>query len=270
MLQWGMKAESLKHTVFEDFQDINQTFSVHHHRSYSVGITHEGVFHSEYLKNTHAVYRGATRVLNPMEAHGGSAQHWSLTNFYPTVAIMRSIYEQIFHETKTPLFEKHIVEDQKLYLLLVRFFKSVYSDADALESESAMIEALSYLILHYASTKSAVQESLGDAPLSRTIELIRTQAAHPITLTCLAREAGLSKYHFLRTFKEHTGLTPHQYILSVRIQKATEQIIAGESISQASLDSGFSDQSHFTRHFKRIYGYTPRKITQKRNIVLYQ
>ncbi len=91
-----------------------------------------------------------------------------------------------------------------------------------------------------------------------------------MTLTCLAREAGLNKYHFLRTFKQQTGLTPHQYILSVHIQKVTEQIIGGESIALASLNSGFSDQSHFTRHFKRIYGYTPHKIMQKRNIVLYK
>jgi AraC-like DNA-binding protein len=258
------------YTIFENFQSLNQTFTAHHHSGYSVGITHEGLFLSQYGKGTHAVYRGATRVLNPMEAHGGSSQNWSLTNFYPTVALMRSIYRQIFHEAKTPLFEKHVIEDQRLYGLLVTFFRSVYYGADMLESESAMIEALSYLILQYAHTKNIPSEPQSQASLSRTIDLIQTQAEHPITLECLAREAGLSKYHFLRTFKQHTGLTPHQYILSVRVQKATEQIIAGESIAQASFDSGFSDQSHFTRHFKRIYGYTPRKITQKSNIILYK
>ena len=265
-----MKPESLRNTIFENFQDINQHFSIHHHSHYSVGITHEGLFLSKYEKNTHAVYRGATRVLNPMEAHGGSSQHWSLTNFYPSESLMRSIYKQIFYECKTPLFEKHIIEDHKLYGLLLAFFKSVYGSRDVIESESAMIEALSYLIRHYAQTKTIPKESLSHASLTRTIDLIQTQAEHPMTLACLARESGLSKYHFLRTFKKHTGLTPHQYILSVRIQKATEQIIAGESIALASLNSGFSDQSHFTRHFKRIYGYTPHKIMQKRNIVLYK
>ncbi len=264
-----MKLESLRNTIFENFQDINQNFSKHHHRNYSVGITHEGLFLSQYEKSTHTVYRGATRVVNPMEAHGGSSQHWSLTNFYPSEALMRDMYTQIFHEAKTPLFGKHIIEDQRLYGLLLTFFKSVYEGKEAIESESAMIEALSYLIRHYAQTKTTSEESLDQAALSRTIDLIRTQAEHPISLACLAREAGLSKYHFLRTFKQHTGLTPHQYILSVRIQKAAEQIIAGESIALASLNSGFSDQSHFTRHFKRIYGYTPHKIIQKRNIVLY-
>ena len=265
-----MKLESLRNTIFEDFQDINQCFSIHHHSDYSVGITHEGLFLSQYEKSTHAVYRGATRVLNPMEAHGGSSQHWSLTNFYPSESLMRSIYMQIFHEAKTPLFEKHIIEDKRLYGLLLTFFKSVYGGKDMIESESAMIEALSYLIRHYAQTKTIPKESLSYASLTRAIDLIQTQAEHPMTLSCLANESGLSKYHFLRTFKKHTGLTPHQYILSVRIQKATEQIIAGESITQASLNSGFSDQSHFTRHFKRIYGYTPHKIMQKRNIVLYK
>jgi len=274
MLEYRMKqalpkTTALKPILFEDFQHLNREFSSHHHESYSVGITHGGRFLSSYGNSTYTVYSGGTRILNPMEAHGGSSQEWTLTNFYPTVSLMRSIYAEIFYEPKTPLFESHVIEDSQLYRLLGTFFSSIYRGAEEMETESAMIEALSWLILHYTHrTKNPETYQDSDA-IRRTIELIHdTVQMHP-SLTRLAEEAGMSKYHYLRTFKKHTGLTPHQYSLSVRIQKATEEIIAGASIIEASIESGFSDQSHFTRHFKRIYGYTPHKIVQKRNIVLY-
>jgi|GEM_PF-797459 len=264
------KITSLKPILFEDFQNLNKDFSCHHHESYSVGITHRGLFLSCYGNSTYPVYSGGTRVLNPMEAHGGSSQEWSLTNFYPTVALMRSIYSEIFHESKTPLFESHVIDDKHLYALLMKFFSSVYRRADEMETESAMIDALSWLILHYGYLSKDPEEEGDKNTISRTVELIHDTVQEGLSLTLLAQEAGMSKYHYLRTFKKYTGLTPHQYTLSVRVQKATERIIGGESIIQASMESGFSDQSHFTRHFKRIYGYTPHKITQKSNIILYK
>jgi len=256
--------------LFENFQNLNQEFSCHHHDSYSIGITHEGRFLSCYRNNTYPVYGGGTRVLNPMEAHGGSSEAWSLTNFYPTVSLMRGIYNEIFHESKIPLFESHVIADKYLYALLVKFFTCIYHHADALETEEAMIEALSWLILHYTHQVKNPEEVGDKNVISRTVELIQETSQQSLSLDSLAKEAGMSKYHYLRTFKKHTGLTPHQYTLSVRVQKATERIISGESILQAGIESGFSDQSHFTRHFKRIYGYTPHQITQKSNIVLYR
>jgi len=261
---------SLQPILFEDLQDLNKEFSCHHHESYSVGITHRGLFLSCYGNNTYPVHSGGTRVLNPAEAHGGSSRSWSLTNFYPTVILMRSIYSEIFHEKKTPLFDTHVIEDTHLYTLLMRFFSCIYHGSDKIETEVAMIEALSWLILQYSYHAKSPEEMGDKSMLSRTVELIHETAPEKLSLEMLAQEADMSKYHYLRTFKKHTGLTPHQYILSVRVQKATEKIIAGESIIQASIESGFSDQSHFTRHFKRIYGYTPHKITQNSNIILYK
>ena len=264
-----MQPSKLHSILFENFQDLDRTFTLHHHETYSVGVTHSGVLHSEFSRATLPVYQGSTRVLNPFEAHSATSQAWTLTNFYPTVSLMRAVYADIFHETKTPVFEHHVIKDAKLYALLSDFFSQVYQGADEMVIESCMLDALSHLILHYAHTKKPQDVFLSPKAFSHVLDRIHSEADHPLTLGDLAKEASLSKYHFLRTFKQHTGLTPHQYILSTRIRKATELIISGVSISQASYASGFSDQSHFTRHFKRVYGYTPHAIMQKRNILLY-
>lgn len=183
---------------------------------------------------------------------------------------MQSIYEQIFYIPKVPMFQKHIIDDTHLYGLLLSFFRAIYASDDSMETESLMIEALSYLLLNYADIQNSWElTDPSRASLLRTTDMIWDMVGETLTLDDLSKESGVSKYHFLRCFKKHTGLTPHQYILSARVQKATDKIISGGSIADASVACGFSDQSHFTRHFKRIYGYTPSKIRQKSNIILY-
>ena len=75
----------------------------------------------------------------------------------------------------------------------------------------------------------------------------------------MAAVAQLSPYHFARQFKAATGLPPHQYIIAHRVERAKELLQAGTDVSLAAvaLHAGFSDQSQFTRHFKRLVGVTP-------------
>jgi AraC family transcriptional regulator len=85
---------------------------------------------------------------------------------------------------------------------------------------------------------------------------------HPdaaLTLGNLARAAGLSPYHFLRTFERLTGVTPHQYVLRARLREAGVRL-AGEAdkVLDIALDCGFGDVSNFNRAFRREFGVSPR------------
>jgi AraC family transcriptional regulator len=79
------------------------------------------------------------------------------------------------------------------------------------------------------------------------------------TLEQLAAVARLSAYHFARQFKTATGLPPHQYVLARRVERAQQLLQGGSDLSLAEIAAcaGFSDQSQFSRHFKRIVGVTP-------------
>jgi AraC-like DNA-binding protein len=78
------------------------------------------------------------------------------------------------------------------------------------------------------------------------------------TLAELARQAGLSRYHFLRTFKSVTGVTPHQWLIRARLQRAAHQLKgAAASVTQIALDAGFHDLSNFIRTFRREFGLSP-------------
>ena len=79
-----------------------------------------------------------------------------------------------------------------------------------------------------------------------------------LSLKSLAEESGYSRTHFLRIFLVATGLTPHQYVLDLRLRRAQERLKqAGSSIIDVAVSCGFSSQSHMTSVFRRRLEMTP-------------
>ena len=71
----------------------------------------------------------------------------------------------------------------------------------------------------------------------------------------------MSPYHFMRLFKKSTGKSPHQYVIEARVRKAKDLLATGKlSVCEAAYRVGFVDQSHLTRHFKRIFGLPPKAL----------
>ena len=97
--------------------------------------------------------------------------------------------------------------------------------------------------------------------LGRVVDYIESHLTEDVSLADLALEAGLSKFHFSRLFKDALGLTPHKYVLKRRIEKATYLLKQGDlAIAQVAHLFGFTDQSHFTRVFKQMKGVTPKSF----------
>lgn len=97
----------------------------------------------------------------------------------------------------------------------------------------------------------------------RLTEVIRYMAAHsaaPHKLVGLAGMGHMSPYHFLRTFRAVTGVTPHQWLLRARLRDAAEQLASTNApVTNVALDVGFDDLSNFTRTFRAEFGASPRE-----------
>ena len=98
--------------------------------------------------------------------------------------------------------------------------------------------------------------------VARVTRIVRTIDRHPgggLTLGSLAREAGLSPYHFLRTFQRLTGVTPHQYVLRARLREAAMRLVVERArVIDIALQCGFGDVSNFNRAFRTEFGLSPR------------
>jgi AraC family transcriptional regulator len=96
--------------------------------------------------------------------------------------------------------------------------------------------------------------------IAHVIRHLETRIDQPHTLAELASIAGLSRYHFLRTFRRVTGVTPHQWILRARLREAARRIVSSrQPITEIALDVGFEDLSNFIRGFRAEFGISPRR-----------
>jgi AraC family transcriptional regulator len=97
-----------------------------------------------------------------------------------------------------------------------------------------------------------------EARVTRAVRMIDRHPDATLTLGQLARESGLSPYHFLRMFERLTGLTPHQYVRRTRLREAAMRLAAESGkVLDVALDSGFGDVSNFNRAFRSEFGTSP-------------
>jgi transcriptional regulator of acetoin/glycerol metabolism len=117
------------------------------------------------------------------------------------------------------------------------------------------------MVLRSLERRFSVQPPRGGLPagvLRRICEHIESHLEDNISLAVLAADAGLSLYHFARAFRHSMGIAPHRYVMQERVRKA-QQLLARTDLPLATIAAavGFSDQSHFSRHFRRLAGTTP-------------
>jgi AraC family transcriptional regulator len=121
-----------------------------------------------------------------------------------------------------------------------------------------------HLIRSLSGARSPASRSDGALPqkkLRAVVEYIEENLTASPSLTALARIAHLSAFHFARQFKVATGLPPHQYLIQRRVERAKHLLQRGDlPLSDVATSAGFSDQSKFSNHFKRIVGVSPRQF----------
>jgi AraC family transcriptional regulator len=133
------------------------------------------------------------------------------------------------------------------------------------EEDREALEELAFAVAGVAA------EAAGQSPRARAEPAVREQrrvtealrrierhANEPLSLVELARDVAMSPWHFLRTFRRVTGVTPHQYILTRRLHRAAVLLRTSDAaVGEIALDAGFGDLSTFNRQFRRTIGASP-------------
>jgi AraC family transcriptional regulator len=126
----------------------------------------------------------------------------------------------------------------------------------------SLANLLAVHLLRNASSPRATCQTCGGLPRGRlraVVEYIEEHLDADLTLNRIAAVAHLSVYHFARQFKASTGLPPHQYIIDRRVERAKLLLEGNDELplAEVAVSAGFSDQSQFSHHFKRLVGVTP-------------
>jgi AraC-like DNA-binding protein len=135
------------------------------------------------------------------------------------------------------------------------------SPAGRLYGESLATALAVYLQKRYAAVTPKSFQWRGGMPgirLNRVLEYIRANIGEDLKLSALAEIANMSPHYFCELFKQSTGLSPHRYVLRAKIERAKEYLRdLRVSVFEASVLTGFADQSYFTKVFRRVVGVTP-------------
>ncbi|MCM5553457.1 AraC family transcriptional regulator [Pleomorphomonas sp. NRK KF1] len=129
---------------------------------------------------------------------------------------------------------------------------------DDLYGESLVLALLTELLDLRQATGQQPDSGLSRRQMNRVIDYVRANIVRNLSLAELAALIGLSPDHFGVAFRTAVGKTPHQFLLHCRVEAAKELLLHEESsLSAIAVDTGFSDQAHFTRVFRRLTGRTP-------------
>jgi AraC family transcriptional regulator len=168
------------------------------------------------------------------------------------------------------LIEQRRGTDPTLHHIAMALRAGVQTGAalDRIYGEGLSTALAAHLLREYGAAVLAPKRQYGGLPrakLVRALEYIQDQLDTDLTVSGIAQAVDLSPYHFTRLFKESTGQSPHQYVVDARVRKAKELLTTGKfTISEAAFHLGFADQSHLTRHFKRVFGLPPKRLLSRR------
>ena len=241
---------------------VRQRFAPHLHDTYAIGVMEGGAARckSRGTESTHTP--GDLITIEPGEVHTGeslTATGWSYRMLY----VPRDIMTRADAHGRLPRFATACVHDPELASRLARVHALLEQQADPLREESALISALHAICARHAQHAQHAQPGADDEPcasppgIRRVRELIDVHFAERLCLADLATLAAMSPFHLIRLFRRHYGVPPHRYLELVRVEHARRMLQGGASISEIAFATGFSDQSHLTRHFKRVLGVTP-------------
>ncbi|TDR04263.1 helix-turn-helix transcriptional regulator [Paraburkholderia silvatlantica] len=263
------------------------TFAPHWHEAYTIPVIEGGAECFRYRGTQHVAATGSVPVINPGELHTGSRadeEGWRYRVMYVPVDFLHELTGEIAGRAQPlPWFDAEVIHDLDLARRLARAHRLLEADADwrraaavpesgasassaspsapcadPLAVEGSLLDALSTLLTRYGRTREA---ALGHGPNDPRVEtmkaLLAADLATPLRVADLAQAVGLSPFHATRLFTQATGLPPHAWRTQLRLQRALAPLREGATVADVAAASGFTDQSHFTRHFRRMFGVPP-------------
>ena len=253
---------------------LTHRFSPHAHDELAVGVVESGAARSRHGRGTLLVPAGRIVALNPGDVHTGEAADPSVgyryRMFYVPDALLRLATGRTFARGESGdggdgsalSFPEPVIDDPELAARLVRAHALIETGEDRVIGEGLLADALGELALRHGTPERDgapdQQPEHRSASVVRVVrEYLEDEHARVVTLAELSELTGFSPFHLSRTFRAAVGVPPYAYLALVRVRRARELLARGQPVSDVTYETGFSDQSHCTRHVKRVVGVPP-------------
>lgn len=172
----------------------------------------------------------------------------------------RGIQQSISQDIKNfKVFPKDIIQDDNLYDEFKILCEILMSEITYLEKEDILIEFFSKF---FGQNLEDSEEQTEDKVFEDIKQYLNDNFQQNISLTDLSNIFNLNSFYIIRLFKTNLNITPHAYLINIKINKAKELLKAKYSIVDTALECGFVDQSHMHRNFLKLVASTPKEYEQ--------
>ncbi|EPC01635.1 hypothetical protein L861_16585 [Litchfieldella anticariensis FP35 = DSM 16096] len=239
------------------------SYDRHAHEEYAFGVTLSGRQDFFSGGQFHRSPPGNVIQFNPEQVHDGHPGDGSTLGYVmlyvPSAQLEASFADAVgceraggFRSSET------LIADPSLRHAILELARLVTDQVGSrIDQEYALYQMATRLVQRAGKFQPGSTVSRPDALLQQAKGYIHAHLEADLSLDEISQAAHLSKYHFLRLFRQQFGITPHQYVLNCRINAARSALEAGVVPNEVAFRYGFVDLSHFNRRFKRIYGMTP-------------
>jgi AraC-like DNA-binding protein len=246
--------------------DSARHYGRHWHATFGVGLLVDGAQTSASGRGMVDAYAGDVITTNPGEVHdgrplGGPSRRWRMVYFDPS-AFTELVAPQAGVTTDSVLFTRPVIQDAPLKQSLLRLFERLdrwhagphAGAAERLACEEALACTAEWLMQRHGTAAAAPQVP---GEVTRARDRLADELLSPPSLAELAAMSGCSRYQLLRRFEKAYGVPPHAWLQQQRAERARTLIRQGAALAEAAAGCGFADQSHMTRSFMRLFGFTP-------------
>jgi AraC-like DNA-binding protein len=263
---------------------LRHVYDRHSHDTYSFGVTEQGVQAFRCRGASHASSAGMLMTFNPDDPHDGHAGGPSGFTYrmlhLPPELVAGVLADAGARPAGLPLFTAPVVEDPALASRLRRLHGLLLDGATRLEAQELLTDTVLAMVRRHAKggasggpwrepARPAPSPALRPSPRASAggrrrpgpAEVVRhlldDRFPEDLGADDLAAAVGLSRFQVTRRFQLAYGMPPSAYLRQVRLRDARRRLAVGEAIGTVAAASGFADQSHLTRWFRRTYGITP-------------
>jgi AraC-like DNA-binding protein len=233
---------------------VTEPYAPHVHEEYAVGACTAGREVIRYRGTLHHAGPGSVVVLEPGEAHTGAPADppdFTYRVMYPAAGLLSD------GMGRTPRFREPVLADPGLAAELRRLHAALGRGLAGLEAESRLSWLLGELVRRHASAPGDF-EVRGAGRLARLVMAqLAGRLVSPPALAEIAAETGLSRYQLVRSFRTEVGMPPYAWLAQYRVTRARALLERGCGPAEAAALTGFADQAHLTRWFRRVVGVTP-------------
>ena len=226
-------------------------YKKHSHKEYAIGVTLRGIQEYNLDGSLQLSYPNGVMLFNPEQAHDGMA-HDEAGLDYVMLYIDQQLMLEISEKKELVRFSTPIVYDYRLEQKVLSLSNAILSEEDEALSSELLLSLTDSLIQTNLSTDNRKDNTL----IRKAKNMLHANLENVLKLDEICKELQLSKFQFIRLFNAHTGISPYQYFLNCKIERAKQLIETNKDIYSAVAECGFVDINHLNKHFKSVYGTT--------------